>query len=50
MSDPLAEPIAAVPYVVIDRDGDHHLVGSRSRSMRRHSARPACRLRGVRRE
>lgn len=29
MSDPLAEPIAAVPYVVIDRDGDHHLVGSR---------------------
>lgn len=29
MSDMLAEPIAAVPYVVIDRDGDHHLVGSR---------------------
>lgn len=29
MSDPLAEPVAAVPYVVIDRDGDHHLIGSR---------------------
>ncbi|MBB6427895.1 Zn-ribbon domain-containing OB-fold protein [Sphingopyxis sp. JAI128] len=29
MSDPIAEPIAAVPYVIIDRDGDHHLVGSR---------------------
>lgn len=29
MTDMLAEPIAAVPYVVIDRDGDHHLVGSR---------------------
>ncbi|WP_185753844.1 Zn-ribbon domain-containing OB-fold protein [Pseudomonas marginalis] len=28
MSDMLAVPIAAVPYVVIDRDGDHHLVGS----------------------
>lgn len=29
MSEQLAEPIAAVPYVVIDADGDHHLVGSR---------------------
>jgi uncharacterized OB-fold protein len=29
MSDSLAEPVAAVPYVVIDRDGDHHLIGSR---------------------
>jgi uncharacterized OB-fold protein len=29
MSDPLAEPVAAVPYVVIDRDGDHYLIGSR---------------------
>lgn len=29
MSDPLADPVAAMPYVVIDRDGDHHLVGSR---------------------
>jgi uncharacterized protein len=29
MSNPLAEPIAAVPYVVISDDGDHHLIGSR---------------------
>ena len=29
MSDPLAEPVAAVPYVVIDRDEGHHLIGSR---------------------
>jgi uncharacterized protein len=29
MSDQLAEPIAAVPYVVIDSGGDHHLIGSR---------------------
>jgi uncharacterized OB-fold protein len=29
MSDPLAEPIAAVPYVVIDNENGHHLVGSR---------------------
>ena len=29
MNNSIAEPIAAVPYVVIDGDGDHHLVGSR---------------------
>ena len=29
MSDQFAEPIAAVPYVVIDANGDHHLAGSR---------------------
>lgn len=29
MSDLLPQPVAAVPYVVIDGDGDHHLVGSR---------------------
>lgn len=29
MSQPLPEPVAAVPYVVIDQDGDHYLVGSR---------------------
>jgi uncharacterized OB-fold protein len=29
MSDQLAEPIAATPYVVIDREGGHHLLGSR---------------------
>lgn len=28
-SEGLSEPIAAVPYVVISRDGDHYLVGSR---------------------
>ncbi len=29
MSEALSQPIAAVPYVVIEADGDHHLVGSR---------------------
>jgi uncharacterized OB-fold protein len=29
MNELLSEPVAAVPYVVIDGNGDHHLVGSR---------------------
>lgn len=29
MSEASAQPIAAVPYVVIDEGGDHYLVGSR---------------------
>src|SRR6266851_3601998 len=29
MSKPRPEPIAAVPYVVIEASGDHYLVGSR---------------------
>ena len=29
MSEVISEPIAAVPYVVIGRNGDHYLVGSR---------------------
>jgi uncharacterized OB-fold protein len=29
MSEQPTEPLAAVTYVVIDRDGDHYLVGSR---------------------
>jgi uncharacterized protein len=29
MNDTPAEPVAAMPYVVISRNGDHHLVGSR---------------------
>lgn len=29
MSDPLPEPIPAMPYIMIDDGGDHYLVGSR---------------------
>lgn len=29
MSEPLPEPIGAMPYVVIEGQGDHYLVGSR---------------------